>query len=286
MYSVDPNVFMNGVVVAVLAAFGLLLAVSLVATGVRGRAAPRTWWMNYLYMFTALTGAFSLAVAVLGFRGLKSGERPWHVFLDMKYQPKYTAQGESRFFADGRSQRLPVDGTVPFDGADYAADAGRHAGPSPDFLQADRRYYHGVANADVKDAEGNPGPGKWDGREYAEGYFVARIPKEAVTRAGGWVELLKRGQYAYSVHCAVCHGASGRGGAGPDAYGVTGAYGMANIANYHQDRLREMPDGELFNTITHGKNTMAAYGHQVPVQDRWAIVAYVRALQHAHTPAR
>ena len=56
---------------------------------------------------------------------------------------------------------------------------------------------------------------------------------------------------------------------------------MANIAGYHQDRLREMPDGEIFETITHGRATMAAYGHQVKVQDRWAIVAYVRALQYA-----
>ena len=89
-------------------------------------------------------------VAVLGFRGQKSGDRPWHFFLDMKYQPKYTSQGQSQFFADGRSNRLPPEDTIPFDGTDYFADAGYHAGPNPDFLKADLRYYFGVANADAK----------------------------------------------------------------------------------------------------------------------------------------
>jgi mono/diheme cytochrome c family protein len=55
------------------------------------------------------------------------------------------------------------------------------------------------------------------------------------------------------------------------------------IASFHQDRLRDMADGEIYNTITHGKNTMLGYGANIPVDDRWAIVAYVRALQMAQT---
>ncbi len=290
MYGIDANIFMNAVVLAILAAFVALLAAAVGVTAYRGRGAGPSRAVSYLYMFTGLFGAFAVVVAVLGFRGQTSGARPWHVFLDMKYQGKYKAQSQSKFFADGRSSRLPVEGTVPFDGADYFTDAGRHDGPSPDFLKADSRYYAGVADPDAKtvDKDGVTAfnPPTWDGTTVKDGYYVARIPEEAVTRAGGWDQLLKHGQRAYAVNCAVCHGASGRGGGGPgdagnQAYGVTGAYGMANIASYHQDRLRETPDGDIFNTITNGKNSMSAYGHNIKVQDRWAIVAHVRTLQYA-----
>jgi mono/diheme cytochrome c family protein len=64
---------------------------------------------------------------------------------------------------------------------------------------------------------------------------------------------------------------------------VAGQYGLVAIASFHQDRLRVMADGEIYNTIAHGKNTMLGYGAKIPVDDRWAIVAYVRALQMAQT---
>jgi len=75
------------------------------------------------------------------------------------------------------------------------------------------------------------------------------------------------------IFCAVCHGASGAGN------GVTGQYGLVAITSLHQDRLRNMADGEIFQTITHGKNTMLGYGANIPLDDRWAIIAYIRALQ-------
>src|SRR3954471_21886769 len=143
MYYVDANVFMNWVVGIILVTGTLLLIITAVLSITRGRSGRV---MSYLYMLTALFGCFGVAVAVLGFRGRTSGDRPWHFFLDMKYQPKYTPQGPSRYFADGRSSRLPPEGTVPFDGTDYAADAGSHGGPNPDFLKADKRYYFGIAN--------------------------------------------------------------------------------------------------------------------------------------------
>jgi len=64
---------------------------------------------------------------------------------------------------------------------------------------------------------------------------------------------------------------------------VAGQYGLVAIASYHQDRLRTMADGEIYNTIANGKNTMLGYGSKIPVVDRWAIVAYVRALQMVQT---
>jgi mono/diheme cytochrome c family protein len=84
------------------------------------------------------------------------------------------------------------------------------------------------------------------------------------------------------VNCAVCHGASGRGGGGEIAFGIVGAYGLSVApSNITAPATQAWPDGELFHTITNGVRTMPAYGHQVKVQDRWAIVAYLRVLQYA-----
>ena len=64
---------------------------------------------------------------------------------------------------------------------------------------------------------------------------------------------------------------------------VVSHYGVAAIANLQDDRIRQMPDGQLFSTITNGKNTMGAYGPQIAIDDRWAIVAYIRALQKSQS---
>ena len=58
-------------------------------------------------------------------------------------------------------------------------------------------------------------------------------------------------------------------------------YGLATVVSLQDDRIRNMADGEIFDTITHGKNTMMAYGPRVTVQDRWAIICYLRALQRS-----
>ncbi|WP_439623480.1 c-type cytochrome [Gemmata sp.] len=281
MYTIDANRFMNSVLGLTLAAGALVFLLTLVLAMIGGPRLARV--RSYLYMFSGLFGAFAVAVAVLGFRGQKSGDRPWHVFLDMKYQPKYTSQGQSRFFADGRSNRHPPSNTVPFDGTDYAADAGRHEAPNPDFLRADARYFTGVANPDQKDKDGVPAKPVWkDGVLAGEGYFVNHVPAEAVTAAGGWEPLLKRGQQQFGVHCAVCHGASGRGGGGEVAYGIVGAKGLSVApSNLTGPDVQAQTDGQLFNSITNGVRNMPAYAHQVKVQDRWAIVAHVRVLQYA-----
>ena len=87
--------------------------------------------------------------------------------------------------------------------------------------------------------------------------------------------LITRGQERYQIHCAVCHGATGAGN------GITSQYGLVGIANLHQERILKMDDGEIYNTITHGKGTMYGYGSNIQLEDRWAIVAYIRALQIA-----
>jgi mono/diheme cytochrome c family protein len=97
--------------------------------------------------------------------------------------------------------------------------------------------------------------------------FVEVLPV-AVT-----AELLARGQDRFQINCLPCHGPQG------DGKGITAKYGMVVLANLHDPRIVRLPDGEVFNTITYGKNLMQAYGPNIPIPDRWAIVAYVRALQ-------
>jgi mono/diheme cytochrome c family protein len=87
--------------------------------------------------------------------------------------------------------------------------------------------------------------------------------------------LLQRGQKIFNTYCVVCHGAFGNGN------GVATNYGMATPANYHTDRLRQVTDGYLYQVLTEGKGLMGAYGPSIKPNDRWAAVAYVRALQRA-----
>jgi mono/diheme cytochrome c family protein len=90
--------------------------------------------------------------------------------------------------------------------------------------------------------------------------------------------LLARGQERFTINCSPCHGAAG------DGKGITTKFGMAVVGDLHdnkQKRIPQQPDGEIFNTITFGKNLMGPYGPNVSVEDRWAIVAYVRVLQRS-----
>ena len=92
--------------------------------------------------------------------------------------------------------------------------------------------------------------------------------------------LLDRGEERFNINCSVCHGKTGAGN------GVVQNIGTwATVANLQDDRIRQMPDGQLFSTITNGKNTMGAYGPNIAVEDRWAIVAYLRALQRSQHSA-
>ncbi|MBI3192342.1 MAG: c-type cytochrome [Pedosphaera parvula] len=103
--------------------------------------------------------------------------------------------------------------------------------------------------------------------------FVETIPVPVTA------ELLARGQQRFNVNCAICHGPAG------DGKGVVTKLGMTVIADLHDILARKLvqaPDGQIFDTITNGKNLMGGYGANIAVADRWAIVAYVRALQRSH----
>jgi mono/diheme cytochrome c family protein len=195
------------------------------------------------YAYYSLAFIVVLLLSVMGFRGMTSTRPPVEIWPDMDHQAKYKPQAESKFFADGRADRPIPAGAVPFGRSSQAGD--------PAFLRADDAHYAGT-NAD--------------------GSFVRGFPAGIeVTR-----EFVTKGQNRYQIYCAPCHGALG------DGNGITKSYGMVATPTYHDDRLRSMAEGEIYNTITHGKNTMFPYADKLSPDERWAVIAYVRALQRAH----
>jgi mono/diheme cytochrome c family protein len=200
--------------------------------------------MRWVFLGLALVAA--VVVSAMGPRGVINGRRPLMLVPDMDFQPRYSPQGTSRFFADGRAMRTPPAGTIPFGGADYNSDAGSPS-QNPDFLQADSAYYRGKAG----DAWVTQNPLKLD------------------------LALLRRGRERYDIYCTPCHGATGTGN------GVMTQYGLVGVASITDDLHRLMPDGEYFNVITNGKGRMMPYTPQIKVRDRWAIVAYIRALMRS-----
>ena len=89
-------------------------------------------------------------------------------------------------------------------------------------------------------------------------------------------QVMVRGQQRFQINCSPCHGLLG------DGNGITKTFGMAVVANLHDPRIVQMADGEIFYVITHGRNLMGPYASQIVPEDRWAVVAYVRALQLSH----
>jgi len=110
----------------------------------------------------------------------------------------------------------------------------------------------------------------------AKGKPVARMPVE-VTQA-----LLDRGEERFNIYCTPCHDKTGSGnGAVPHRLkGKPDEAAFSGISPFWDQRLIDTPDGDIFQTIANGKGRMPSYATQVPVADRWAIVAHVRVLQN------
>jgi mono/diheme cytochrome c family protein len=166
---------------------------------------------------------------------------------DMQDQPKYKAYKEMK---DGIGSREPVDGTI-----------------ARGYLREDKGLYTGkkegvttVAAQSAVDANGNT--------------VVTTFPDAieefpiAITK-----ETLDRGEQRFKVFCGVCHGALGSGD------GMLVRRGFSKPPSYHDDRLRNAPVGHFFDVASNGWGKMNGYSAQISVNDRWAIVAYIRALQ-------
>jgi len=180
-------------------------------------------------------------VGIAGFRGHLSRKPPIEIFPDMDRQLKLRPQQPNDFFANGLSSQLPPAGTVA------------RSAPIQTILGPVYPYEDAPVNT---------------GRITGTTNFVELNPLPVTA------QLLKRGQQRFSINCSPCHGKLG------DGAGITKKINaMAVVANLHDKRIVEMADGELFYVITNGRNLMGAYGPNVVVEDRWAIIAYLRALQ-------
>lgn len=179
-------------------------------------------------------------MGVAGKRGDVSRRTPLEIFPDMDRQPKLRPQEPNAFFADGKSSREHPAGTVA------------HTQPL---------LVNGVAVYPHEDSPVNTG--KITGTTN----FVETNPLPVTDT------FMARGQQRYQINCLPCHGPQG------DGNGITKKLGMGFVANLLEKRFVTMPDGEIFHTISNGKNLMGPYAASVSVPDRWAIVAYLRALQ-------
>jgi mono/diheme cytochrome c family protein len=194
-----------------------------------------------LYIILILLTIVAVGVGIAGRQGRLSRRPPIEVFPDMDRQLKLRPQQPNNFFTNGLSSQLPPPGTV--------------ARSEP--IQTVNGPVYAFEDAPVN-----------TGRVTGTTNFVETNPL-AVTGP-----LLRRGRERFNIYCASCHGALG------DGNGITKKTGvMPTVANLQDKRIVEMADGEIFNTITHGKGLMGAHGPLVPVADRWAVVAYLRALQ-------
>jgi mono/diheme cytochrome c family protein len=107
-------------------------------------------------------------------------------------------------------------------------------------------------------------------------YFTGMVDSQFVSnQLPLTMELLERGRERYDIYCSVCHGLTGSG------KGIIIQKGFTPAPSYHDERIINMSDGEIFNVITNGIRTMQPVKTQVPVEDRWAVTAYIRALQRS-----
>ncbi|MGI9065479.1 MAG: c-type cytochrome [Pyrinomonadaceae bacterium] len=179
---------------------------------------------------------------------------------DMHDQPKMKPYRSSTFFRDGQSSRPPVEGSVPrgFLKTDTEFFTGKKAGRADVTIQP-------PPQTPAPQATSIAGTAPQGAAAYPDDVEVFPIP---VTR-----ETVRRGKERYEIFCTACHGLTGNGD------GMIVRRGFRRAASFNDDRLRQAPVGHFFDAITNGWGAMPSYAPQIPPQDRWAIVAYIRALQ-------
>ncbi len=173
---------------------------------------------------------------------------------DMQDQPKMKPLRGSTFFADGLSSRQPIEGTVP-----------------RGYLRENTELFTGK-KAKAPGASATPATQQISGTQ--SGAQTSSFPDDIDTFPFPITkETVLRGRERYNIFCSACHGMTGNGD------GMIVRRGFRRAASFNDDRLRNAPVGHFFDAITNGWGAMPAYAPQIPVQDRWAIIAYIRALQ-------
>jgi mono/diheme cytochrome c family protein len=208
---------------------------------------------KWITAFIVASTAFALipfAIAAKA-RTSRSPDPHFHIFPDMDFQPKFKSDQPMDLFEDGRANRGEIAGT-------FARGS----------LNADDVFYRGIEHR--ADAD--------NGQQWTTGF-----PRQLEIND----QLMKRGKNRFEIYCAPCHGYDGRGqGAVPQRVAAGGgAWQARNLVDASNPVAINMPNGQLFNTISNGYNTMMGYAAQIPHADRWAIVLYVRALQRSQNAA-
>jgi mono/diheme cytochrome c family protein len=215
---------------------------------------------KWITAFIVASTAFALipfAIAAKA-RNSHSSEPHIHIFPDMDFQPKYKSDTAMDLFPDGRTNRGELAGTIP-----------------KGWLQADELFYNGIEHASAGGTE----------PEWTTGF-----PKAYPDGRPFAVDttLVARGQNRFNIYCTPCHGYDGHGeGMVPRRVKQRGGLWQArNLVEAPSvdgkgGVVVQMPNGQLFNTISNGYQTMMGYAAQIPAADRWAIVAYVRALERS-----
>jgi mono/diheme cytochrome c family protein len=183
----------------------------------------------------------------------------------MQDQPKMKPYRASTFYADQLSMRPPVEGTVP-----------------RGFLKSEVEFFTGKkrTRAGAPTTQPQPAGPAPSANAPANLQGAAAYPDDIDYLPIRLDEtVLQRGKERYEIFCSVCHGLTGNGD------GMVVRRGFRRATSFHDDRLRQAPVGHFFDAITNGWGVMPSYSAQIPAQDRWAIVAYLRALQ-ASQPAR
>ena len=201
-------------------------------------------------------------------KGMVNRQPRLHFNPDMDYQDKFKAQTvgpisddetNPYLFADMRAMRQPVVGSISYGN-----------------LETDSHYFRGLK------ADANPKPGEDNVADYAT-EFPADIEIDD--------KFLARGKQRFEIYCSACHGYAGQG----DGLVNKRAMGLAaggkatwtTAKSLHDPAVKDLkqnPVGRLFNTISYGRGTMGPYKDQITAEDRWAIVAYVKALQETGLP--
>ena len=197
------------------------------------------------YVLIGVAMLVFMVVSLAGFRGDISRKPPLEVFPDMDRQPKLRPLEPNSFFENGMSSQPLVEGTIARSEAIELGN-GKKVYPFENGHVVVSGYESGTNT-------------------------VAAIP---ITVTG---QLMERGREKYSISCVPCHGGQG------DGNGVVKYFGFSAIKDLHDPSVVKMNDGQLYRVITvgnlEGEGLMKGYANTLDITDRWAIVAYVRALQ-------